>query len=270
MYMSHKLTIIFLMILMPSFVSAQGAGGHISRPIKKQEEKPAKRVVQTGTQTMSKSERDRIIKKLITNMVYVEGGTFTMGQDTHYAHLEKLYEFKIGKYEITQEEWRAVMGNNPSWFKGHKLPVENVSWNDCQEFFKKLNAMTGKNFRLPTEAEWEYAARGGNFSRRYKYSGGDDVKKVAWCDENSTHKTHKVGTKAANELGLYDMSGNVFEWCSDSIHNDSKQNYYMTRGGDYDCIISNCENSPSHKHPQPESRREKWLGFRIALTVRRM
>jgi formylglycine-generating enzyme required for sulfatase activity len=116
------------------------------------------------------------------------------------------------------------MGNNPSYFKGAKLPVEQVSWDDCQEFIRKLNAMTGKRFRLPTEVEWEYAARGGNRSRGYKYSGSDNIGSVAWYTDNSGRETHPVGQKQANELGLYDMSGNVEEWCQDWYG----ENYYSS------------------------------------------
>ncbi len=165
------------------------------------------------------------IKKLAENMVRVEGGTFTMGATPEQgsdpifgdkpAHQVTLSDFYIGKYEVTQAEWQAVMGTNPSMFKGNNLPVEYVSWNDCQEFISKLNELTHQNFRLPTEAEWEYAARGGNQSQSYKYSGSNNLDNVGWYKENSNYTAHPVGQKRSNELGLYDMSGNVSEWCQD-------------------------------------------------------
>lgn len=158
-------------------------------------------------------------------MVAVGGGTFTMGatseqgsdamEDEKPAHEVTLSGYYIGQTEVTQALWEAVMGSNPSYRRGDNLPVERVSWDDCQVFIQKLNQLTGKQFRLPTEAEWEYAARGGRKSRGYKYAGGNNIGSVAWYDDNSGYKTHPVATKQANELGIYDMSGNVSEWCSD-------------------------------------------------------
>lgn len=158
-------------------------------------------------------------------MVRVEGGTFRMGatseqedeadSDEKPVHGVTLSSYYIGKTEVTQALWQAVMGSNPSRFKGADLPVECVSWDDCQEFIRKLNALTGQHFRLPTEAEWEFACRGGNNSRGYKYSGSNNLGSVAWYDGNSGNKTHPVATKSSNELGIYDMSGNVWEWCAD-------------------------------------------------------
>ena len=157
-------------------------------------------------------------------MIAVEGGTFQMGSPESDAeadgdekpwHQVTLSNYYIGETEVTQELWKAVMGSNPSNFEGAKLPVEQVSWNDCQEFIGKLNAQTGKTFRLPTEAEWEYAARGGKKSKGYTYSGSNTIAEVAWYGNNSNKETHDVALMAPNELGIYDMSGNVWEWCQD-------------------------------------------------------
>ena len=158
-------------------------------------------------------------------MVKVQGGTFQMGTDSRTwknqtpVHSVTLSDYYIGQTEVTQELWKAVMGNTPSYFKGDcNLPMDYVSWNDCQEFIKKLNRLTGKNFRLPTEAEWEYAARGGSKSRGYKYSGSNDADSVGWWYSGwrgIESKSYLVAQKQPNELGLYDMSGNVYEWCQD-------------------------------------------------------
>lgn len=171
------------------------------------------------------------IKGVSFDMVLVKGGTFIMGANSLSnrdnekfvikRHEVALSDYMIGKTEVTQELWQAVMGSNPSHFRGDSLPVEKVSWDECIVFIKKLNEFTidsrpkGWAFCLPTEAEWEYAARGGNMSQNYKYSGGNDIDSVAWHGGNSSNKTHAVATKSPNELGLYDMSGNVWEWCYD-------------------------------------------------------
>ena len=145
--------------------------------------------------------------------------------DERPVHSVTLSDYYIGETEVTQALWQAVMGSNPSSFTGNsQRPVESVSWNDCQTFISRLNSKTGMNFRLPTEAEWEYAARGGNRSNKTQYSGSSNIYNVAWYDSNSGSTTHPVNGKSPNELGLYDMSGNVWEWCYDWYSSDYYSN----------------------------------------------
>lgn len=213
-------------------------------------------------------------------MIAVEGGTFQMGSengnsDEKPVHSVTLSSYYIGQMEVTQALWNAVMGNNPSSFKGDDLPVERVSWSDCQVFISKLNELTGENFRLPTEAEWEFAAKGGIKSKGYIYSGSNTIGDVAWYDGNSGNKTHAVGTKTPNELGIYDMTGNVNEWCQDwygSYSSSAQTNPAdpasgsdrVSRGGSWFNDATRCPTA-SRFYPAPRSTAAN-LGFRLALS----
>ena len=221
-------------------------------------------------------------------MIPVEGGTFTMGAtaeqgsyawpDESPTHQVTLSSYSIGQTEVTQALWLAVMGTNPSTYTGNlQRPVEKVSWNDCQTFITRLNELTGKNFRLPTEAEWEFAARGGNKSQHYKYAGSNDIDAVAWYWGNiplQTTGTQPVATKAPNELGLYDMSGNVWEWCQDwwGSYSSAAQadptgpetgSYRVYRGGSWDSDARDCR--VSRRDSYSPSGRGSDLGLRLAL-----
>ena len=214
-------------------------------------------------------------------MKAVAGGTFQMGADDSDAgvdekpmHSVTLSSYMIGETEVTQELWHAVMGKNPSLFKGAKKPVEQVSWDDCQKFIKKLNRLTGQQFRLPTEAEWEYAARGGNKSKGYKYAGGNNIDDVAWYTNNVGLTTYDVKTKFPNELGLYDMSGNVWEWCQNWEYNYStvpktdpsgpaSGSYRVSRGGSWYDIAWYCR--VSNRLFYAPSFRFDYIGLRLAL-----
>lgn len=223
------------------------------------------------------------IGNTIFNMVRVDGGTFRMGatseqgydysSDERPTHNVSLSGYYCGETEVTEELWYAVMGDDPSYYRSEK-PVVNVSWHDCQDFITRLNARTGKYFRLLTEAEWEFAARGGNKSLGYKYSGSNSVGNVAWYEFNSDSTTHVVGTKTANELGIYDMSGNVWEWCQDwygsytsySVTNPTgpySGSTRVLRGGSwlYDYRGSRVS---KRLYGKPD-KGEKDIGFRLAL-----
>ena len=218
-------------------------------------------------------------------MVKVEAGSFNMGatpemkspyKDEKPVHrVTMTNDYYIGRYEVTQALWQAVMGSNPSKFKGDDLPVETVSWGDCQDFISKLDAMTGKHFRLPTEAEWEYAARGGKKSRGYQYSGSNTLGDVAWYKDNSGSKTHAVGTKHPNELGIYDMTGNVWECCQDwnGSYSSSPQtnptgavsgSFRVNRGGSWYYSARFCRTSFRY-YRTPFTRYDS-LGLRLVLS----
>jgi len=216
-------------------------------------------------------------------MVFVQGGTFMMGcsgegcgcgDNMRPVHQVTVSSFNISKYEITQEQWLALMPFTSSREKGDKLPVNNVSWNEIQMFIDKLNAKTGKQYRLPTEAEWEYAARGGNKSKGYKnYSGSNNLNDVAWYKEN-TKKAEHVGIKQPNELGIYDLSGNVWEFCGDLAgpysnspkHNpqgDPTGSNRIIRGGGYMNDASEC--CVGNRDWESQSFRDFQVGFRLVL-----
>ncbi|MBO4580949.1 MAG: formylglycine-generating enzyme family protein [Bacteroidales bacterium] len=234
------------------------------------------------------------IDALANDMVKVQGGTFLMGavsgdtlayDDEKPQHSVTLSDFYICKYEVTQELWQAVMGSTPTYGggwtaeygKGDKYPAYRISWNDCDTFIQRLNAKTGLNFRMPTEAEWEYAARGGNKSQGYTYAGSNTIGDVAWYSSNSDSKTHPVMQKTVNELGLYDMTGNVWEWCSDWFSSTyytesagasnpkgpSTGSNRVFRGGGWTTDASNCR--VSYRSFNAPFNHYNNIGFRLAL-----
>ena len=224
-----------------------------------------KQATQLPTSPVNSASSDQ--KRVITvngvsfTMIRVDGGTFQMGATKEQKHPQKdekpthqvtLSTYYIGETEVTQELWQTVMDSNPSNFKGRNRPVEEINWNACHEFLRKLNEETGLQFRLPTEAEWEFAARGGIMSQGYRYSGSNNLDDVAWYTNNSRGSTHNVKMKQPNELGLYDMSGNVWEWCQDRYNSYSSEAQtnptgalsgagYVCRGGSWNDSTNSCQ-----------------------------
>ncbi len=232
----------------------------------------------------AKEAKRIVVNDISFKMIPVEGGTFTMGATSEMedpddvekpTHQVTLSSYYIGETEVTQALWQAVMGSNPSDFKGDNLPVEMVSWNDCQTFISKLNALTGKKFRLPTEAEWEFAARGGNQSRHTQYSGSSSIDDVAWYWSNYGSKAHPVKTKQPNKLGIYDMSGNVSEWCQDwygdyssyaqtNPTGASSGSERVVRGGSWGNFPRDCRSSKRFRNAPEDS--GSTVGLRLVLS----
>ena len=256
-------------------------------------------VMTASAQNSQRNHEDSFVENALglnMKMVYIEGGTFTMGatseqdvsedSDEKPTHSVTVSSFYMGQTEVTQAQWKAVMGTtirqqrdkaDPSYSlsgEGDNYPMYYVSHDEAQAFCRELSRLTGKSYRLPTEAEWEYAARGGNKSQGCKYSGSHSIDRVAWYDGNSGNKTHAVATKQANELGLYDMSGNVWEWCSGwygSYSSSSQTNpkgassgqYRVSRGGSWSDYARYCRVS-NRDHFTPSDRYYD-LGFRVVL-----
>lgn len=231
--------------------------------------------------------KDFNIDGVTFKMIPVEGGSFKMGSidENSYAgndekpqHQVTLSDFYIGETLVTQTLWQAVMDCNHSYFTGDNLPVDSVSWDDCQEFVKRLNLKTGMSFRLPTEAEWEYAACGGKKSRGYMYAGSDNVNDVAWYSDNSGKQTHPIKEKKANELGLYDMLGNLMEWCEDLYDIDYYKNSpernpcksssgyeRVLRGGSWNSNKNSCR--VSNRFSDIPNHYSNSYGFRLVLVL---
>ncbi|MEM6261916.1 MAG: formylglycine-generating enzyme family protein [Bacteroidota bacterium] len=217
-------------------------------------------------------------------MIKVEGGSFQMGSDDQEAfprerpvHPVSVSDFYLGQYPVTQALWEAVIGKNPSRFPGKNRPIERVSWEDCQVFCAKLRELTGQPYRLPSEAEWEYAARGGHLSQGFLYAGSEDLDEVDWYDQRGGYGTQPVGLKQPNELGLYDMSGNVIEWCEDDWHTTydgapkngrpwidtpERAPYRVYRGGFWLSTAGSCR--VSYRHFLTPGFRFDFLGLRLA------
>lgn len=223
-----------------------------------------------------KETQDKIFACLAESMVDIEGGEFRMKLsyerndtitrkfDSENQKTCKVASFRLSKYEVTQELWKVVMGTTPSQFTGAKHPVEMVSFEDCQSFVRKLNDLTGKHYRIPTEEEWAFAAIGGTKSKNYLFSGGNNLNDVAWNTHNSEEKTHPVGLKTPNELGLYDMCGNVWEWTNSrrEVEKDQIGIYIIRRGGSWTCDEQCCLFTT--RDFKPSSYKSQAIGLRLA------
>ena len=304
MRVMKRRVLIIMSMLLPLMVMSQGV-------IKRPKNKPVKTTTeqqtppqQSKTTPASESNVKRTTNATIVpisvngvtfNMIKVEGGTFTMGATSEMSepwdeekptHEVTLSTYYIGETEVTQALWKAVMGNTvrnqrdkadssyPLYGEGDNYPMYYVSWDDCQDFINKLNTLTNKEFRLPTEAEWEFAARGGNKSNHTQYSGSKNIGDVAWYDGNSGYTTHPVKTKQANELGIYDMSGNVWEWCQDYYGNYSSAaednpkgpksgSFRVFRGGSWCIIARSCRSS--NRGSITPGYRSYYLGLRLVF-----
>ena len=243
----------------------------------------------TDTEVASSYDYSGLKEQLLQQMVKVEGGSFMMGSDDPQAremekpvHKVELNDFYISKYEITQDQFSLVTGKTASYFRGDELPADTVSRLETDRFIARLNKVTGKQFRLPTEAEWEYAARGGRQSKGYRYAGSDDLDQVGWYSGNSDKKTHPVGQKKPNELGLYDMSGNVWEWCQDVVNrmfykmspvenpiskrtDDPNFNMMATRGGSYE--YDPLQTTVFYREGATQGARVTGFGIRLAMST---
>jgi formylglycine-generating enzyme required for sulfatase activity len=275
-----KNTILFLLLILGATASQGQVLVKMSPKVEKPKAEAKTKIIYVDksakkTQSTSKSGIEPV-------MVSIQGGTFNMGSnesdDEKPIHSVTVSSFKMGKYEITQAQWKAIMKTNPSNFSGcDNCPVENVSYIDIQDFIEELNYKTGKKYRLPTEAEWEFAARGGNNSNNYTYSGSSTLSKIGWSSENSENRTHAVGELRPNELGLFDMTGNVWEWCSDwydsSYYSNSPSSNprgpssgsnRVLRGGGWSFTASSCR--VANRNYDDPTYRYNYSGFRVVLS----
>ena len=242
--------------------------------------------IQWGSDDLSYDIR-KTVMEIVKSMVLVKGGTYAMGSNSSFSfpdekpiHWVSLSDFFLAKVTITQKQWASIMGENPLWNqeygKGDNYPANFISYEEAMQFVDKLNKYSGLEFRMPTEAEWEYAACGGIYSQGYLYSGSNNVNEVAWCKSNSNGKMHLIATLSPNELGLNNMSGNVWEWCSDWYGNytgDSANNptgpssgvKRVVRGGSftYDANYCRCK----VRNSLPETNRSLAVGLRLATSA---